>query len=229
VSLGLVPARLGRVLAPLVAIELALVGVLGALVWHSTHGNRFDSAVARSLYAGPGSFVRSVASVVTIFGAAGFVVPATALVTVWAWFLFRDRDRRLVLFAPIAVLVPFLAGRVLKSAVHRQRPSTSTLLREINASFPSGHATSSAALALTVSLLLVAAAVSWRRPAIVALAAYAFAVSLSRLVLGVHYLTDVVGGICLGGAGVLSCAWLFSRGGGRESNPPDGDRPSHPL
>ncbi|MEA3076904.1 MAG: hypothetical protein QOF60_1812 [Actinomycetota bacterium] len=228
-SLGLVPARLGRVLAPLVVVEAALVAVLGALVWHSTNGDRFDSAVARSLYAGPGSWVRGVASVVTVFGAAGFIVPATVLVTVWAWFLFRDRDRWLVLFAPVAVLVPFLAGRVLKGAVHRQRPSTSTLLQEVHASFPSGHATSSAALALTIALLLIAGAVSWRRPVIVGLGVYAVAVSLSRLVLGVHYLTDVVGGICLAGACVLSCAWLFSRGGGRESNPPDGDRPSHPL
>jgi len=62
-------------------------------------------------------------------------------------------------------------------------------------SFPSGHATTSAAVALTVIVLAWPRLAGRRRWTVVAGAAVlAVAVGFSRLVLGVHFLSDVVGG-----------------------------------
>ncbi|GGZ19099.1 hypothetical protein GCM10010387_09700 [Streptomyces inusitatus] len=75
-------------------------------------------------------------------------------------------------------------------------------------SFPSSHATSAAAAAVVFGGLLPAA-----EPAVVVLAA---AMCVSRLVVGVHYPSDVAAGAALGGlAARLGSRWTGGRGRGR--------------
>jgi undecaprenyl-diphosphatase len=57
-------------------------------------------------------------------------------------------------------------------------------------SFPSGHAASAAAFTTAVALELPATAIP--------LAPLAFAVAASRVVIGVHYPSDVIAGVALG-------------------------------
>lgn len=95
-----------------------------------------------------------------------------------------------------------------KQLVDRGRPPVSVrLATESEASFPSGHATNSAAMLLTLGLVL--AAFVFRRPlariAIVAGTGLLVAViGASRLVLGVHWPTDVLAGWALGAAVALA-------------------------
>lgn len=67
-------------------------------------------------------------------------------------------------------------------------------------SFPSGHATAAATAA--VAVVLVAASLGWRSTSSVVVTAaagiVAALVAASRIFLGVHYLSDVVGGLLLG-------------------------------
>ena len=76
-------------------------------------------------------------------------------------------------------------------------------------SFPSGHAVLSAALAAMVALLAWQLLRGWRRSfAVVVCAGFAVLVALSRVVLGVHFLTDVVAGVAVG----IAVALAGSRG-----------------
>jgi membrane-associated phospholipid phosphatase len=87
-------------------------------------------------------------------------------------------------------------------------------------SFPSGHATSS--MAVTAGAAVLAWPTRWRRPALWLGAIFVAMVGLSRVALGVHYPSDVLGGWCLALAAVAVMR-LVSRAARPAARPP---RPS---
>lgn len=124
---------------------------------------------------------------------AGLVVAAAV-----AWRC-RSWQRGLVLAG--TVITAGYASTVLKEVVGRARPPESSRLAAVaDMSFPSGHATGIAALMVGV---WVAVRVGERRwPVVVGSGCVAsvvvVSVALSRLYLGVHWVTDVIAGVLLG-------------------------------
>ena len=141
-----------------------------------------------------------VSRIVTQFGS----VSVLAVLAISAGGLLWWRGARLsVALAPVLVLGSSASVvAVLKPLIHRARPPLPLrLVTENEPSFPSGHSTDSAALFLTIGL--VVAVVILRRPvarlvAVGIAGLAAMCVGLSRLVLGVHWPTDVLAGWCLG-------------------------------
>jgi membrane-associated phospholipid phosphatase len=76
-------------------------------------------------------------------------------------------------------------------------------------SFPSGHALSSATLAVAV-IVMTWGDRRWRVPVTIAAVGYMLMVGISRLYLGVHYPVDVVAGWCFAAAWTL-LLWLVLR------------------
>jgi undecaprenyl-diphosphatase len=117
----------------------------------------------------------------------------------------------------IALLLGGLASASAKAIFGRARPPISLHETTVGlASFPSAHATDATAFLLAAALTLALTLV--RRPvmkAVVVAAGVAGAalVGLSRLVLAVHWLSDVVAGWALGTAvaiGVVALAWFIT-------------------
>ncbi len=114
---------------------------------------------------------------------------------------------------------------VTKHLVGRARPTAFFRTSATGYSFPSGHTLNATCFALALGFILWR--LPWRRAAKVAgslgLAVYVACVGASRLVLGVHYPTDVLGGLLLGLAWVTLLAALFRvaerRWGARRSLP----------
>jgi undecaprenyl-diphosphatase len=115
-------------------------------------------------------------------------------------------------FIFFAVLVPVLGGELIKWIVGRGRPFVGGEANAFNfahfvggeayASFPSGHAVTSFALAFAVTAI-------WPQ-ARIAMAVYAVLIALSRLVLLAHHPSDVVAGALIGVIGAMAVRYWFA-------------------
>lgn len=117
------------------------------------------------------------------------------------------------LFIFLASAGGWILNWVLKAGFDRARPDVVPHLREVmSSSFPSGHALTSAAVYLTLGALLMR--IAQGRPAkyyCIAIAMFVtFLVGCSRVFLGVHYPTDVIGGWLIGLSWALFC-WMVER------------------
>ena len=146
-----------------------------------------------------------VVKVVTDLGS--FPTTATLVLGAGALLLARRHFAEVVALVVGAVLV-YAAVQLAKAGIDRPRPSGG-LTATSNASFPSGHA------AYSTLWVGTATAVAWCIPGLArralligAAVAVAVAVGLSRVYLGVHYWSDVVGGWGLGAAILGACAGI---------------------
>ena len=129
----------------------------------------------------------------------------------------RHRHLPVVLFAIVAI------GRALSEAqkywIARVRPDLEPHLVAVKtSSFPSGHATSSMIFYLTLALVLTAET-RWHRVAAAGAILLSLMIGTSRVMLGVHWPSDVIGGWAFGMLWVLltlRLAHRFLRDGFRE-------------
>ena len=121
---------------------------------------------------------------------------------------------RTACFVVIATVGGTTISSWIKTWVARPRPPDAAVaLAESFRSFPSGHSMLSATVYLTLALIATAV-IHHRRIRIFVVGASLVVVGLvgvSRLVLGVHYLTDVIGGWMIGATWALACRWIEFR------------------
>jgi membrane-associated phospholipid phosphatase len=133
-----------------------------------------------------------------------------ALTLVAGWYLVRG-ERRHATWLLVTVFGGAALGFLLKVIVDRARP---VLPNPVSAapgmSFPSGHALN-ASIGCCLLLLLVLRFLPRRGRvgAVVATAVVVGAVALARVVLGVHFVSDVLGGITFGVAWVALTTWAY--------------------
>ena len=134
---------------------------------------------------------------ITFFGSTTFLFPA--YIVLIAWHISKKRTQYAIDITVIAVSSMSMMY-ALKQFFHRQRPQL-PIIKDISGySFPSGHALSSF---IFCSILIYLAWKGNLQPVtkyilIALLLLCALAIGLSRIVLNVHYATDVIGGFCLG-------------------------------
>ncbi|HTK39745.1 MAG TPA: phosphatase PAP2 family protein [Patescibacteria group bacterium] len=122
----------------------------------------------------------------------GVVGVAVLVVGFMALYLYRREYRHAIIFFS-CVSGAILANLVLKLIFQRTRPDLWThLVTETSFSFPSGHSMASSAIGF--ALIAIYWNTKYRWFVVAAALLYVLFVGLSRLYLGVHYPTDVVGG-----------------------------------
>ncbi|WP_170866950.1 YegS/Rv2252/BmrU family lipid kinase [Nocardioides lianchengensis] len=143
------------------------------------------------------------------FGDVGIVVAGVAL----AVGLFVKGHRRAAGYAVGVLVVARALTHLTKLLLDRDRPEWQVLVNEHGTpSYPSGHATMTAALAgvVCVLVLMLVRRSGVRRIVYVAAGLVTVLVCLDRVLLGRHYPSDVVGGVLLGIGTVLLGLAIYS-------------------
>jgi undecaprenyl-diphosphatase len=144
---------------------------------------------------------------ITTLGTVYVILPALVVLGVW---LLRTGRVRSLGFLVTAILGSLVLQLILKPFFARPRPGVPYAQILSDYSFPSGHTLS--AVVFYGGVALVVWSLFGRRAGIAALAAatvIAIAVGISRIYLGYHFLTDVVGAILAGVALLLIVGAAF--------------------
>ena len=196
------------------AALLAFVGLASEMLEGETLG--FDRAALLALrdpadHADPIGplWLKEVARDVTGLGGAAILTLITMAVANYLVLVRKWADG---LFILVAVVGGTGLSTLLKYGFNRPRPDLVPHAVEVySASFPSGHAMLSAVTYLTLGALVAREQPRWRiKTYVIASAAtVTLLVGVSRVYLGVHWPTDVLGGWCVGAAWALLC-WVVS-------------------
>lgn len=113
-----------------------------------------------------------------------------------------DRAKEAVLFSVLLGVESLIVNQGLKRIFRRQRPTTGgddrfSVRTPVTSSFPSGHASSAFFAATLLTRILLDGGSVWL-PWSIALYALAVLVALSRVMVRLHHLSDIVGGAIVG-------------------------------
>lgn len=160
----------------------------------------FDARFTRYIQSWP-KWLKTPMLAITNTGQPLTVLLFAAGLFVWAMW---ERDT-LMAEASIVVVVTVIISSLLKTILRRARPQTDYVASMIfkTFSFPSGHA---AAATVGFGFLAYLAFMLLSSPVgvifCVLIIIYALLIGISRIYLGAHYPSDVIGGILLGGVGL---------------------------
>jgi membrane-associated phospholipid phosphatase len=180
-----------------------LLGVVALLVRTNDAVLEIDSSVAQwgSDHATESS-TRAL-ELITMLGDTRVVLGLAGLLLIVEWL--RDR-RRVALFLAAAIGGNVLATSLVKELFDRARPELNPVAETLGPSFPSGHSSTAAVFYGAAAVLLARRRRRWVFTASTSVAvAVGVAVAGSRVLLDVHWLSDVVAGLALGWAWLTFC------------------------
>lgn len=183
------------------AIILGAAGLAAFVViaWFTMSGaaDGFDGAVRNVMHGRSSPLMTSLMVGLSMTGSDFFMVPL-GLLSVWRLMKLDRRRDGILLIATLLAAEALM--EILKLAFHRARPIPFFGDAPDSYSFPSGHA-----LKAAVFYILLSSLASSRWPIRAGAVTLALLIGISRIYLGVHYPTDVLGGyavaaVCLAAA-----------------------------
>lgn len=215
-----------------VAVSATLFGLLFLVVRTRTGFDVIDLGPARWAADQAGDASTAVLRALTVLGSTWFALPL--VVVVGALEARRLPNRAMFAFLALVEGGQLLLVNVIKLIVARARPDLEQLASVSTHSFPSGHTATAAATYAALALLLGRGRSRDNRVALAgAAAALTALVASSRVLLGVHWVTDVLAGAALGWGWAALCSIAFGgrllRFGATAESGADSERPTVPL
>lgn len=192
----------GLSLAFLLSLVFAVLFVFIALSIKQEWIHSFDRSVSQAVQSLESPGATRVMEVLSLIGTAKFVIGIMIAAMIILFFLLGHR-RELLFFTAVA-LGAYLLSTLIKALVKRDRPDVHRIVEEAGYSFPSGHSMLAIALYGSLAYLLWKHTATWAGRAVLLAVSFVMiaGIGISRIYLGVHYPSDVLGGYA------ASACWL---------------------
>lgn len=161
----------------------------------------FDDRVTAWVRSWPAWMYRPMLAITNVGQPLTIILFAVGLL-VWSWW----HDKTLLAVASAIVLVTVIVSSALKLVLRRARPDTEYAANMVfrSYSFPSGHAAAATiGFGFIAYLTFLGLAAPWSIILGVAVILFGLLVGISRIYLGAHYPSDVIGGMLLGLVGIV--------------------------
>lgn len=155
-----------------------------------TNDNRYFDNYIINLFKYKSDILTNIMKIITILGSALSIILLTVLLII---VVKGKRNKILIL---INVIVTTLLNQLLKNVFQRGRPIDS-IIEESGYSFPSGHSMVSMAFYGFLIYLVYKSNIKYKGLIVGLLSVLIVLIGISRIYLGVHYPTDVIGGFTL--------------------------------
>ncbi|WP_172370359.1 phosphatase PAP2 family protein [Sporosarcina jiandibaonis] len=170
----------------------------------------FDHILINAIQGMETPWLTSIMKFFTWIGSGYVVVPITVISALLLYFVFKKRHQALLLVVVIGGTIAF--NRLLKLYFKRERPVIHRILDANGYSFPSGHTM------MAFSLYVIIAYIAWRNVEtrlgkflLIAFAIFMIImIGTSRIYLGVHFPSDVAGGLMASGFLVTVAVTVYS-------------------
>lgn len=189
---------------------------LVALLINERKIERFDAVLIHAIQGLEAPALTIVLKLFTMIGAGRMVAVLSLVVLCFLYFVLHHR-RELILFLWV-VAGSALLNESLKMIFQRARPTLHRIIEVNGFSFPSGHSMAAFSLYSMIAFLLWQhiPAPAGRIVLIMVSSLMILTIGFSRIYLGVHYPSDVIGGYLASGCWVASAIWFYRMAGKRK-------------
>ncbi len=186
----------------LIAFSLLVYGIANGITAD------FDQAIIDAVRSVASAPMDSVMKAITGIGSTRQVVIILAAVVVY---LLSKKQYQFALFIVLVNAISPLVNTWLKNWFERPRPEVNPYRIYDSYSFPSGHATAVIVMFMTLCYLVYHLSRKHMKAMVIFSTTVVLLVGISRVYLGVHYPTDVLGGYIAGSLWVILSIFLFEQ------------------
>lgn len=179
----------------ILAILLIIFIIIGFLVRNTHEGLMIDLSILEFIHIDINPLVLGIMNFVSFVGSPTFLIPVVALVTLYLLYKKKFYISKLLLASSLG---SWILNNLLKLIFNRTRPLDFFLVDQGGLSYPSGHSMVSMTMYLTIGYLLIKYRNLNSKVTYTIALILVFVMGISRLYLGVHWPTDIIGGFIMG-------------------------------
>lgn len=181
----------------IISILLILFLIMGFMVRDSAEGILFDMAILEAIHSSTNPVIFNIMNFISFIGSYKFLIPAVGFAIIISIINKRYFVSKILL---VNTLGSFVFNFLLKEIFNRTRPLELFLVEQGGLSYPSGHSMVTMSMYLAIAYLITREERNPRKKKKVYIIASGLILlmGISRLYLGVHWPTDVIGGFIIG-------------------------------
>lgn len=178
-------------------IILVIFVALGMMVKGSTEGILFDNQMLEYIHNNINPLLLRIMKIVSFIGSAYFIIPLMAIVLVYNYIRKKAFESKILLMSTAG---SWILNFLLKQVFQRTRPLQYFLVEQGGYSYPSGHTMVATSFYFAIAYIITRNIKDRRIKAICFIIATVaiLVMGSSRLYLGVHWPTDIIGGFLMG-------------------------------